>query len=71
MIMMLHKIGGDDPKARKLTLSIAQLEAFSKASNGKKTQFDYDTEMQSITISAPEYEVPGEIVLVPGLVLRN
>ena len=71
MIWMLHTIGGDDPDKRKVTLSVAQLEAFTKASHGKKTRFDYDEKTQSITISAPEYELPNIVIVKPGLQLSN
>lgn len=60
MIMMLHKIGGSQ------TLTIEMLEAFSAASEGKKTIFSYDADTKSITIAAPDYEMPGKI-LVPQL----
>ena len=56
MIMMLHKIGG------KQTISVKQLEAFEQAANGKHTEFSYDKESDSITITAPGYEMPSEIV---------
>ena len=63
MIMMLHKIGGSQ------TLTVEMLEAFSKASHGKKTQFSYDAETNSVTITAPEYEVPkrGPKIIRPNL----
>ena len=67
MIMMLHKIGGSQ------TLTVEMLEAFSKASHGKKTQFSYDAETNSITITAPDYEMPvkGPKIIRPNLKIVN
>ena len=67
MIMMLHKIGGSQ------TLTVEMLDAFSKAASGKKTQFSYDAETNSITITAPDYEIPvkGPKIIRPNLKIVN
>ncbi len=58
MIMMLHKIGGSQ------TLTMKQLNAFDKASGGKHTEFSYDKETDSVTISAPDYVMPEKPVII-------
>ena len=78
LIIMLHKIqylqkqlGLSGSKASQ-TLTIEQLETFCDAAKGKKTLYSYDAETNSVTISSPNDESPGEPqILVPGLVVPN
>ncbi len=76
LIIMLHKIQCLEQKlgltgsTASQTLTVEQLEAFSNASHGKKTVFEYDEENKAVTITSPNHEDASPI-LVPHLVKQN
>lgn len=51
IIAMLHKIGGVQ------SLTMDQLKAFDKVTDGKEPEFLWSSELQAFTLKAPKYEV--------------
>ena len=58
MIMLLHKVGGS------FTLSFDDLKRFEKLKGDNKTSLDFDDLKRTVTILAPEYDVPEKSVIV-------
>lgn len=69
LILLLHKtamlqeqLDGTPGIAPQLTVSIADLDRFTKLKTNNKTSLSYDMELKTVTIQAPEAKLPEKII---------